>query len=196
MAITEKNNAKPTTLTRTSLALRFGVKRSTLMIVISVVTIWLIGLMIAIYSSEDILTESSLARSYVDAITWWWPLVIQYAQKSQYPQVALLYNSIVWLALPLLVVLVWRYLKTRKTGLLVKQKLTIIEYLLLIFGCLFYAAIGIVFLVFWNGTNVRLVDFATSRQSLGIWGMSIPLGAAVFLTPIVACVKKIVTGKF
>ncbi len=176
--------------------LRFGAKRSTLMIVLAVSGIWIIGLMIAIYSSEDILTESSLARSYVDAITWCWPLVKQYAQKSRYPQVALLYNSVVWLALPLLTVLVWRYLKARKTGLLVKQELTITDYLLLTLACLFYAAIGVVFLAFWNGSDVRLVDFATSRQSLGIWGITVPLGVATFLTPVAAGLKRILTGKF
>jgi len=175
---------------------QFGMKRSTLMIIFSVAGIWLIGLVIAIYSSENILTESSIARSYVDTVTWCWPLVGQYAEYSKYPQVALLYNCIVWLALPFFAILMWRYLKTRKTGFLVKQKLTIVEYLLLILACLFYAALGLVLLFVWNGSNVRIVDFSTSRQSLGVYGISIPLGVAMLLTPVAAGLKKIFYGKF
>ena len=174
----------------------YGMRRSTLAMVVAVVGIWLIGLMVAVYSAEDVLTSSPLARAYVDAVTWCWPLVTQYAQKSKYPQVALLYNSIVWLALPMLSVLMWRYLKTRKSGLLVKQKLTITEYLLLAFVCLFYAAFGIVLLVYWNGSDVRLVNFATSRQGLGVFGIAIPLGVAMLLAPIVAGIKKILIGNF
>lgn len=171
-------------------------RSSTLKMILAVAGIWLFGLVIAVYAPEDILDESIIARTYVDAVKWCWPLMGQYVQKSKFPQLAMLYNSVVWLALPLLAILTWRYLKTRKTGLLVKEQLTIMEHLLLILACLFYAAIGAVFLFFWNGTNTRLVDFASSRLSLGLWGMAIPFGAAAFLIPVFACAKKIFTGKF
>lgn len=169
-------------------------RRSTIWLLFSVACIWLLGLFIANHAPEDILIQSSIARSYVDFTTWCWPRIEQYAQKSKFPQVALLYNAVIWIALPMLSVLVWRYLKTRQAGLLVKQTLRVTEYFVLIVACLFYAAIGVSFLFFWNGSDVRIVNFATSRQSLGIFGMGIPLSVAAFLTPVVAGAKKILTG--
>ncbi len=171
-------------------------RRSTVWLLCAVGGIWLLGFLIANYAPEDVLTRSAVARGYVDLVVECWSRMAQYAQKSKFPQVALLYNAVVWLSLPMQVVLVWRYLKTRQTGLLVKPRLKVTEYFVLMVACLFYAAIGVVFLFFWNGSDVRTVNFASSRQSLGIFGMGIPFGVAASLTPVVASAKKMLTGKF
>lgn len=171
-------------------------RRSSKQMLFAVGVIWLLGLLIALYAPNDVLARSWLARTYVDAFEFLWPLLRGYAQKSAFQEVALLYNSVVWLSLPLWAVLVWRYLKTRNSGLLVKDKLSIVNWIALLLGASFYAAIGVVFLIFWNGTATRLVDFAGSRLSLGVWGMVPPFGVAVFLTPVAASLKKLVTGRF
>lgn len=171
--------------------------RTTLKWTLWVCCLWLIGLLVAWFAPIDVVERFSLANAYVKTISLVFPIQ-QYAQKSHYPQVAQLYNAIVWVAFPWLFALQWQYLKTRKRGLLIKPdaELRIRDRLFLVgFAAPFCAGLAYVALFHWIGNDTRLVSFASSRIQLGLLGLAIPWGAAIFSCWAIASIKKSILGK-
>jgi hypothetical protein len=153
--------------------------------------------MVALLSPEDVLDRSVLAGLLAKGISAVLP-VYQYASKSHFGQMAILYNAVVWCSFPFLVRLFWLYLQTRPTGLLTRDKemLRWFEYLILVFLAIPISVLMVYAFVFmWNGLDTRLVPFASSRLALGVFGICIPGGGAFFLTVAAGCIKRIFVGK-
>lgn len=171
--------------------------RTTLKWSVWVFLLWLIGLLVGWFVPIDILDRSSLAKTYVEIVSLVFPIQ-QYALKSHYPQVAQLYNAIIWMAFPWLFALQWQYLKTRKRGLLIKpaNELRIRDRLFLLgFVSPFFLFWGCAALFLWNGNDTRLTAFASSRIQLGLLGLAIPWAAAMFMCWSIASIKKAILGK-
>lgn len=157
---------------------------------------WLIGCLTTLWAGTDVLDTNWLARSYVNVIETIFPMIHNYGKKSSFPQIAILYHAILFPAMPFVCRQTWIYLKTRKTGLLIKprKELRFREYLILIFTIPFFSILGYAAFFLYTGEDARLFSFGSSRYSLAFWGFIVIWGGCFFITTSFLSIKKIITG--
>lgn len=140
-----------------------------------------VGAGIALLSPDDVISRSAVLSWYVGWLKDFFPLE-RFAKDSSFKQVTMFYQSIVFYSYPLIFVMVWRYLLTRKRGLLTKKSVSLGERaILLFFSFPLGAALTLVFCMYYSGGDTRLIKFGTSRLALA-WCGTIPFWAVAFFS--------------
>lgn len=172
--------------------------RSNKKILITIALVWIAGLTVALWSPADVLSQFPILNEYVSLYI----AVLSYKKAlgsaSSFPEVTQLYHSLMAWTIPLFSILSYRWMTGRvgkeRDGLLFKAELSITNKLVLIL--LLPIWIGLIWFVGMNdGGDVRLVPFGTSRNALGLFGVSFPCLIGVLLSASIFSVQRVLFEK-
>jgi hypothetical protein len=163
---------------------------------VTIVALWLAGVIIATFSPITIISDHKLVGAFVSLMSWIMNSNGHLGDKSQFSEVTVFYHSVVFLSLPFWLIVLWRWASSQvgisKTGLLFKEPLSFINRLSLLLLVPLWLFLAYAAIIFNNGQDTRLFAFGSSRLMLGLFGMAIPLAIASSLVLAAFSIKRAV----
>jgi hypothetical protein len=166
--------------------------------IIVIVSDQLLGFIVAMTCADNVLSQSPLLMAYVHMVAFVFPIE-HYVSRSNFGDMARLYNAIVWPMLPLYFVIVWNWLKGRQGKdpaplFRIGSDFTVSTRILLIVLSPLWLLIGCAGVVYMHGGDTRLVNFGTSRVQLAMLGWLMPFASAAGFATGLGSIKKAISG--
>lgn len=135
--------------------------------------IWIFGFLIATLPTPDVISSSYLSSGFCK-----WVGCKSWMKDSEFPEIATLYFSIVWISFPFWICIWWKWLIS-KVGKDESGIKIMLKHKMLLVICLPICVFLSYFLIFlYSGGDSRLIKFGSSEIGLACGGMAIPAGAA------------------
>ena len=138
--------------------------------------IFFFGLAIALFAPVDVLERLPFLRPVTDTLAAIFPPILNYAQRSQFPEVTLIYFSLMWLLSPLTFYWIGKDSSNEADPVIAKWRRdkiivgfsSVVRFVL---ATIVVLPVVIVFCWFWNpGADLTLLPIGTSRLALGLGG--------------------------
>jgi hypothetical protein len=161
------------------------------------VGVWVIGLGMALLSPDDVLTRFGLLDKAVDLVSLFTP-ARRFSAQAALPDVAALYFAIMWLATPVMMVMMLAWtrhsprrgaLQMRRSELRLRHWLAYLLYVPLLSGAF------VLLWIYYGGQDTRFFDIGTSRVQLGLYGFLVPFSCTAMLMMVFLMLRQTIRGR-
>jgi hypothetical protein len=148
---------------------------------------WAIGLAVAVFSPDDVLTRISIFRHFVDALSQLIPSLERVGSRSRFPEVTTLYHTAMWVSVPLYTFAILRSMVRREGYVLRDDAMLYLDdpssKSWFIFVMMVLISAGMVALVwgYQDGREIFGSRFNSSRLFLGVFGAVFPFAFSLGL---------------
>lgn len=158
---------------------------------------WFLGLLVALFLPEDVLSTSSVVALFVHVVSYLLP-VDRFASNNTFYDVAAVYYSVTLVGFPFACRLVSNAIRDNpRRGILHldRERFSFKHYLASFSVSIFFALFFLVWWFLFSGEDTRFFKSGSSRLELGIFGMFIQVTAAALITMSFLIIKKVMVGR-